>query len=124
MTSPALLNDGTMVRYGMGISLGDTNGRHTISHAGAIQGFLSESDFYPDDDLLIVVLLNTRGPVTPKDLAREIAEVVLGKAPDRRWPFAADLTQFTGDFTGKGRVQPSSVDVGVNRGQITFTNTE
>jgi len=124
MTSPALLNDGTMVRYGMGISLGDTNGRHTISHAGAIQGFLSESDFYPDDDLLIVVLLNTRGPVTPKDLAREIAEVVLGKAPDRSRPLMGDLTQFAGDFTGKGRGRPATVHIGLSGDQITFTNTE
>src|SRR5437016_6908562 len=124
MTSPALLNDGTMVRYGMGISLADTNGRHTISHAGAINGFLSESDYYPNDDLVIVVLLNTRGPVSPKELAREIADAVLGKAPDRSRPFVGDLTQFTGDFTGKGRGRPATVHIGVSGDQITFTNTE
>src|SRR5438876_2744949 len=124
MTSPALLNDGTMVRYGLGVSLADINGRHTISHAGAINGFLSESDYYPDDDLVIVVLLNTRGSVSPKDLAREIAEAVLGKAPDRSRPFLGDLTQFTGDFTGRGRGRPTTVHIGVSGDQITFTNTE
>ena len=124
MTSPALLNDGTAIRYGMGVSLAETDGRRTISHSGGINGFLSESEYYPDDDLVIVVLLNTAGPVSPRDLARQIAEVVLGNAPDRSRPFEGDLTQFAGDFTGKGRGLPTTVHIGVSGNQITFTNTE
>jgi len=124
MTSPALLNDGTAIRYGMGVSLAETDGRRTISHSGGINGFLSESEYYPDDDLVIVVLLNTAGPDSPRDLARQIAEVVLGKAPDRSRPFEGDLTQFAGDFTGKGRGLPTTVHIGVSGNQITFTNTE
>jgi CubicO group peptidase (beta-lactamase class C family) len=124
MTSPALLNDGTTVRYGMGISLVETDGRRTISHSGGLNGFLSESEYYPDDDLVIIVLLNTVGPVTPRDLARQIAEAVLGKAPDRSRPFEGDLTQFAGDFRGKGRGRPTTVHIAVSGNQITFTNTE
>ncbi len=124
MMSPALLNDGTAIRYGMGVSLAETDGRRTISHSGGINGFLSESEYYPDDDLVIVVLLNTAGPVSPRNLARQIAEVVLGKAPDRSRPFEGDLTQFAGDFTGKGRGLPTTVHIAVSGNQITFTNTE
>ena len=124
MTSPALLNGGAAVRYGMGISLTETDARRTISHGGRINGFLSESEYYPDDDLVIVVLLNTTGPVTPRDLARQIAAAVLGKAPDRRRPFEGDLTPFAGDFTGKGRGRPTTIHIGVSGNQILFTNTE
>src|SRR5260370_31821827 len=72
----------------------------------------------------MVVLLNTAGPVGPRDLAREIAEAVLGKAPDRSRPFEGDLTQFAGDFRGKGRGRPTTVHIAVSGNQITFTNTE
>jgi CubicO group peptidase (beta-lactamase class C family) len=124
MTSPALLNRGMTVRYGLGISLAETDGRRTISHAGSINGFLSESEYYPDDDLVIVALLNTAGPVSPRDLARQIAEAVLGKPPDRSRPFEGDLTQFAGDFNGKGRGRPTTLHIAVNGSQMTFINTE
>ena len=122
MTSPGTLNDGTRTRYGMGISLSDTDGRRTIFHGGGINGFLSESAFYPDDDLVIVVLLNTAGPVGPRELARQIAEAVLGKAPDRSRPFQGDFAPFAGLFTGRGRGRPSRVRIEANGGHLTFTN--
>ncbi len=124
MTSAARLNDGTTIRYGMGLNLAETDGRRTIWHGGTINGFRSELEYYPDDDLVIVVLLNTAGPVAPRDLARQIAEAVLGKAPARSHPFDGDLTQFAGDFTGKGRGLPTTVHIGVSGNQITFINTE
>jgi CubicO group peptidase (beta-lactamase class C family) len=123
MTSPGTLNDGTRIRYGMGISLSDTDGRRTLFHGGGINGFLSESEYYPNDDLVIVVLLNTAGPVGPRELARQIAETVLGKAPDRTRPFQGDLTQFTGLFTGRGRGRPATVRIEANGHDLTFTNT-
>jgi len=123
MTSPGVLNDGTRLRYGMGIGLSDTDGRRTISHGGGINGFLSESEYFPDDDLVIVVLLNTAGPVGPRELARQIAEAVLGKAPDRSRPFQGDLAQFAGVFTGRGRGRPSSVRIETQGHGLTFANT-
>jgi len=123
MTSPGVLNDGTRLRYGMGIGLSDTDGRRTISHGGGINGFLSESEYFPDDDLVIVVLLNTAGPVGPRELARQIAEAVLGKAPDRSRPFQGDLAQFAGVFTGRGRGRPSSVRVEAQGHNLTLANT-
>jgi CubicO group peptidase (beta-lactamase class C family) len=123
MMSPGVLNDGTRIRYGMGIGLSDTDGRRTISHGGGINGFLSESEYYPDDDLVIVVLLNTAGPVSPRELARQIAEAVLGKAPDRSRPFQGDPTQFAGLFTGQGRGRPITIRIEANGHDLTFANT-
>jgi CubicO group peptidase (beta-lactamase class C family) len=122
MTSPGVLNDGTKIRYGMGIGLSDTGGRRTIAHGGGINGFLSESEYYPDDDLVVVVLLNTAGPVGPRELARQIAEAVLGKAPDRARPFDGDAEQFAGLFTGRGRGRPSTVRIAASGHDLMLTN--
>ncbi len=122
MTTPGVLNDGTRLRYGMGIGLADISGRRAIAHGGGINGFLSESEYYPDDDLVVVVLQNTSGPVAPRELARQIAEVVLGKAPDRSRPFQGDLAPFAGRFTGNGRGRPTTVSIAVKGPTLTFAN--
>src|SRR5262249_10938253 len=79
MTTPAVLADGTRLRYGFGVGLADIGGRRAVAHGGGINGFLSEAEYFPDSGLSIVVLLNTAGPINPGDLARDIADVVLGK---------------------------------------------
>jgi D-alanyl-D-alanine carboxypeptidase len=122
MTSPGVLNDGTALRYGMGISLAPTDGRRTIAHSGGINGFLSESEYFPDDDLTIVVLLNTAGPVNPRDIARDIADAVLGHGPDRAQPFDGDLAMFAGVYGGRGRGRPARVRFAVSGNALTMVN--
>lgn len=123
MTSPGVLNDGTRVRYGMGIGLADIGGRRAIAHGGGINGFLSESQYYPDDDLVIVVLQNTAGPVNPRDLARQIADAVLGPAPDRSRLFTGDASAYAGSFTGRGRGRAATVAIAASGRALTLTNT-
>lgn len=45
--------------YGFGISIGQQNGRRTIGHGGAINGFNASLSTYPDEQITIVVLTNT-----------------------------------------------------------------
>jgi len=122
MTSPGVLNDGTRIRYGLGIGLADIGGRHAIAHGGGINGFLSESQYYPDDDLIIVVLQNTAGSVNPRDLARQIADAVLGRPPDRSRPFTGDASAYAGTFTGRGRGRAATVTIAASGQVLTFTN--
>ncbi len=122
MTSPGVLNDGTQVRYGMGIGLADIGGRRAIAHGGGINGFLSESQYYPDDDLVIVVLQNTAGPVNPRELARQIADAVLGPPPDRSRPFTGDASAYAGTFTGRGRGRAATVTIAARGRALTLTN--
>ncbi len=99
MTSPGHLADGTPLRYGTGIALGDVAGRRSIGHGGDINGFASFSTFFPDDSTAVVVLLNTEGPTRPDALAERIAERVLGPAPAHRTLAApADLSAFSGSY--------------------------
>ena len=81
MTTPSPLEDGTPIRYAMGLQVHDPGGRLVIQHGGGINGFLSDGRYYPDDDLLVVVLQNSTGPVGPGSLAAALVEIVLGPAP-------------------------------------------
>ena len=123
MTTPATLNDGTKTRYGFGVSLVDIRARRAISHGGGINGFLSEVEYYPDSDLSIVVLLNTAGPVGPGELARDIADAVLGKASEPSNTYSGDLSAFTGTFEGVGRGRPTVVTITVENGKLTMKGT-
>ena len=55
LVSPRALVDGSPIRYSGGLSIHRAFGYRTIEHGGAIDGFLSNAAFYPDDDLLVVV---------------------------------------------------------------------
>jgi len=122
MTTPGVLNDGTKIRYGLGIALADIGGRRAIAHGGGISGFLSEVEYYPDDDLVVVVLFNTNGPVAPRDLAKQIVDVVLPAPKDRSQPFTDDLAAYAGTFTGHGRGRDSKVRIGAENGVLTYTD--
>jgi CubicO group peptidase (beta-lactamase class C family) len=123
LTAPASLNDGTKTRYGFGVLLADIRGRRAISHGGGINGFLSEVEYYPDSGLSIVILLNTAGSVGPADLARDIADVVLGKLPETSNTYRGDLSAFAGTFEGVGRGRPTSVTITVEKGKLTMKGT-
>ena len=123
MITPAMLSDGTKTRYGFGIGLGDIRGRRAIAHGGGINGFLSEVEYYPDSGLSIVVLFNTAGPVGPADIARDIADVILGKVTEPTNTYSGDVAAFTGTFEGVGRGRPTVVTIAVEDGKLTMKGT-
>ncbi len=124
MTTPGVLNDGTAHRYGLGIGLADIGGRRAIAHGGGINGFLSESQYFPGDDLVIVVLLNTAGPVGPRGIAREIADAVLGLAPNRSRPFSGDASAYAGVYSGRGRGRSATVTIAAQGQILTLTRAD
>lgn len=70
MIAPARLADGTPLRYGMGLALTpDSRNRPAIHHGGGIFGFVSDTRYYPDEDLYVVVLVNTTGNLSPAAIA-------------------------------------------------------
>jgi hypothetical protein len=67
--TPSKLNDGTPLRYSMGIGVGqDANGQNYIGHGGAIGGFLAEAGWYPDQQMAVVVLMNSNGQQDPGEV--------------------------------------------------------
>lgn len=112
MTTPARLNDGTELRYGMGLSLGtDPRGPYMIGHGGSISGFTSDARWYPEAELAVVVLMNSSGPVSPSALASELAAELI--EPVRRAPraFTGDAGPLVGRYAGPSRGREMTVEV-------------
>jgi D-alanyl-D-alanine carboxypeptidase len=104
MTTPAKLNDGTPLRYGMGISVGkDEHGLSFIGHGGGIGGFTSEATWYPDAKAAIVVLLNVNGPISPAAVAVDLAAQLLPWTPAATKQFTGDATPLVGTYKGPSR---------------------
>lgn len=112
MITPVPLNDGTPVRYGMGLSRApDPRGRPAIYHGGGIDGFVSDTRYYPDDDLFVVMLVNTAGNLSPAALATELVDVLLPRVQMEERTFEGDAEPLVGTYVGPARGQQLSVTV-------------
>jgi CubicO group peptidase (beta-lactamase class C family) len=120
MTMPDKLNDGTEIRYAMGLAVLSVAGRRIIGHSGGINGFVSHVAYYPAEDLTVVVLFNTTGPVDPQRIALDIADAVLGKPAIVHRRYDGDVSAFAGTFTGPGRGQPTQVRIEARGKELHF----
>ncbi len=112
MTTPSKLNDGTQLRYAMGIgNTPDIRGLKEIGHGGAISGFVSQTSWYPDAQLAIVVLMNSNGPISPTALSSELAGAILPWTPPQPKAFTGDAAILVGKYSGpsRGRVMTAEV---------------
>ncbi|MGQ0649005.1 MAG: serine hydrolase domain-containing protein [Gemmatimonadaceae bacterium] len=112
MVTPSKLNDGTPLRYGMGIAVGkDIRGLDFIGHGGAIAGFVAEATWYPDAQLAIVVLMNSNSNLDPGAVAGELAAEVLPWTRATPKQFAGDATSLLGRYKGPSRGRDMEVEV-------------
>lgn len=101
--TPAVLNDGTVGTYANGITVREKNGKRMIEHGGGINGFLSENRYFPDDDLKIVVLVNSTGPVSPDAIADFITTQFYPKSKPSYPKYDGDFSKFLGSYKGRAR---------------------
>jgi D-alanyl-D-alanine carboxypeptidase len=121
LITPGTLNDGYPIRYAKGLTSVPVAGHRAIHHGGGINGFLSDLAWFPDDSAVIVVLINTAGPVSPTDVLTALAERLLGKvSPAKGTPYSGDLSQFVGSWKGVGRGSPLSLSTAVDSGALTM----
>lgn len=112
MITPSKLNDGTPLRYSMGLGVGtDIRGFRYIGHGGAISGFVSETTWYPDAQLAVVVLINSNGNVNPSAVAGELAAEVMPWTPPTPKAFTGDATPLLGRYSGPARGQTMTVEI-------------
>jgi len=121
LVEPGDLNDGTKLRYALGIAVSDIMGHRAIHHGGGINGFLTESLYLPDQDLAVVVLVNTAGPPGPGDLARQIIEAMVGDATPEPLEFDGDLAWFEGVYGGPARAGQAAVRIAAGEDGLTAT---
>jgi CubicO group peptidase (beta-lactamase class C family) len=125
MTTPSKLNDGTPIRYNMGLSIGaDIRGLKEIGHGGAIDGFVAQTSWYPDAQMAVVVLINSAGPINPTALASELAGAILPWTPPQPKPFVGDATSFVAKYSGpsRGRAMTTEVTKGTDGGLMISVN--
>lgn len=110
--TPAKLNDGTPLRYSMGMQVGpDPAGIHYIGHGGSIPGFHVEAGWYPESKLAVVVMHNTNGPLDPQEIVTAIAEEVTGRREPAPKRFTGDAKPLVGKYVGHGREEDMTVEV-------------
>lgn len=104
MISPDKLDDGTAVSYAKGLVNFSNYGHKEISHGGAITGFSSFVQYYPDDDLYIITLVNTIGPKkTGRFFGYEITWKLLDKKEYKQATLDIDTNTIQGIYTGQTR---------------------
>lgn len=104
MITPRPLLDGTELTYAMGIAVSDRNGEPVIAHSGGINGFLSDGRYYPEQELVTVVLQNTAGPQGPGALSNAFADLIFGPVPAPvAVPYTGDLDVLVGEYSGPAR---------------------
>ena len=119
LITPGTLNDGTPVRYAKGLGRGTIAGHPVIGHGGGIPGFLSDLVYLPDRDAVIVVLMNTTGPLDPRNLVDTIVRRIFGtRAPPPAVAYTGDLTALVGTFRGRGRGTDVTMRVAVDGGTL------
>jgi CubicO group peptidase (beta-lactamase class C family) len=112
MTTPSKLNDGTPLRYNMGLAIGkDIRGLNYIGHGGTIAGFVSEAGWYPDAQAAIVVLMNSGGGIDPGAVAGELAAELLPWTRPTLKAFVGDATPIVGRYAGPSRGREMVIEV-------------
>ncbi len=109
MITPATLNDGTRLRYSMGLFVGeDSHGLKFIGHDGGGFGFSSQTRWYPDARMAVVVLTNSE-PDDTTTVADNLAAAVVTPPPVR--PFTGDASLLVGTYKGPGRGSEMVIEV-------------
>ena len=76
METEVELSSGVGSHYGLGVSVGMTDGRRIISHGGEVSGFTARNEVYPDERVAIAVLTNLDATGASEQIAGGIAKVL------------------------------------------------
>jgi len=121
ITTPGTLNDGTPIRYAKGLVNYTNFGHEMIGHGGGIHGFLSETRYFPEEDLYIICLINTTGPRGAGYFADAITWKMLEKVHTQSEDIDLDLESLVGEYQGQARGRMLTADIGVSGQALTLT---
>ena len=114
MQSPSRLASGVEVDYGLGTRLGFTGSRRKIGHTGGGQGNKAVVARHPDDDVTIVVLLNTERDhpaISATDIEERVEALFFG-APPPGAPDPAAAARVAGAYRNRGLLTRARVEGG------------
>jgi D-alanyl-D-alanine carboxypeptidase len=124
LVAPAVLTDGTRLRYGSGVLLQTLCGHPAISHGGAIpSGYNSFGAWLPEDSLAIVVLSNTLGGVDTEAIAARITGALLGDHRPSPTAFQGPAEAYAGTWRSEATSFFSSFRIAAaDAGGLTVSN--
>jgi CubicO group peptidase (beta-lactamase class C family) len=115
-----LLDNGLATGYGLGVGVGTgVGGRRRIFHGGAVSGYTTSNEIYPDDQAAVVVFTNIYPGAAgaPGQIASRIAGVLFAEA-DSAAESAHRLARRIYDDLARGRLDRSQFTA---NGQAYFT---
>lgn len=74
--TPGVLNDGLLINYGFGLTLGAYRGLRVAGHGGVDSGYRAQVLWFPEADFGVIVLANL-STIKPLSLARRVADLYL-----------------------------------------------
>ena len=102
LVTPGKLNDGTPLRYAMGLRVWRLGGRTVIEHGGGTGGSVTSLVYYPEEDLTVVVLINTRGQLLSHQVSEELASIYLEPMVSlAEKHFEGSTDRFVGTYVGR-----------------------
>jgi CubicO group peptidase (beta-lactamase class C family) len=106
MQTDTLLKSGVATGYGLGVSVGTSQGRRVISHTGEVSGFTASNQVFPDDRAAIVVFANMDATAATGQIAGRIATVIF-TAADRETELATEQAKKIFGDLQQGRIDRS-----------------
>lgn len=102
---PTTLHDGIQVDFGLGVALGSLEHHALWGHLGGdSESHVATLAHYPDDELTIAVLVNTRGgTIGALQIEADVARIVLGLGAPHlgEQPIPAEnMNMYTGEYVG------------------------
>lgn len=116
LETPFRLANGQPTEYGLGLMLSEYRGQREVGHSGADAGFRAWCGRFPEHGLGIAILCNF-APAIPRDLAHQVAEVILPEL--RQHPAVVPLPlpeDYSGEFfllTDGSRLTVEQSDAGL-----------
>jgi D-alanyl-D-alanine carboxypeptidase len=80
MSRPTVLADGTKVPYGLGLQIREFGSHPALSHGGVVTGFISVVADFPEDEVTVAMLVNSR--LLNLELGIQLVDLVLGAVFD------------------------------------------
>jgi len=103
LITPGTLVDGSNLLYAMALTNFSDFGNQMIGHGGGINGFLTDTRYYPDEDLYIIALINTTGPKGAAFFANQITWELIDKKEPQSLELDIDSKILEGKYTGAVR---------------------
>ena len=111
MISPATLNNGARLRYAKCLANYSTRGHRIITHGGGINGFLTDTRYFPEEDLYITCLVNTTGPKGADGFAEQLSWKLLDKKEYESIEPDTSLESIEGTYSGRVNGRDVSLEV-------------